>query len=200
VGREAQVRCDIGTQTETVKAQIESGKLILRGSAIRRQLETDRISRARVHDDALVFEAPEGDTVMLHLGAKEASTWLRKLQAPAPTLTDKLGIGRERLVAVYGTVDDEKLAEALHEVVATTAEAATVLVAVLRSKADLDEVVQLHAAMPCRGLWVVHEKGPKASLKSVTIRETLRGLGYKDHKVAGISPQWTATRYAKPAA
>ncbi len=198
MGYEARARCDLGTQTETVKALLESDRIILRGQAIRRQIETVRLAHLRVHGEALVFEAPEGETVVLHLGTQEAGKWMRKLQAPAPTLAAKLGIGPAALAAVYGMVDDEALAAALEGAVTSEAAAATVLVAVLRSEADLNEAVRLHAGMPCRGLWAVHEKGSRVALPSASIRNALREMGYKDHKVAGVSPRWTATRYAKP--
>ncbi|SEK54304.1 hypothetical protein SAMN05216359_102148 [Roseateles sp. YR242] len=197
MGYEAQALCELGLQREHVKALLESHEILLRG-AIRRRFVLTSILNPRVKDDVLAFESADGDTVTLHLGSDVSEKWLRKIQTLPPSLAEKLGIGPDRPAAVFGTVPDEALAQALSNGTETrNLQAATVLIAVVKTPADLAAAVQMHSTMPCRGLWIIHRKGPKAALPEAQIRATLRDLAYRDHKIAGVSSQWTATRYAR---
>lgn len=197
MGYEAQALCELGMKRENVKALLESHELLLRG-AIKRRFAITTMVNPRVRDGVLTFEAADGATVSLHLGSDVSQLWLRKIQTPPPSLADKLGIGPDQPAAVFGTVPDEALSQALSSGTETrNLQTATVLIAVVKTPADLVAAVQMHADMPCRGLWIIHQKGPKAALPDAQIRTTLRDLGYKDHKVATVSAHWTATRYAR---
>ena len=197
MGYEAQVLCDTGAQRETVKALLESDVLILRGSVTRHRIETSLIQQPRLQGEMLTFEA-QGQTFSLYLGAKDAEKWLHKLQTPPPTLAAKLGIGPDRNAAVFGEANDLALQLALDGATTANACAATVLIAIVLSPDELLGAVAAHAGMPCRGLWVVFEKGKKAALGDTAIRHALRERGYKDNKTTAVSDRLTATRYMRP--
>lgn len=197
MGYEAQALCELGLKRENVKALLESHELLIRG-AIKRRFALAAIFNPRVQDGVLAFESASGDTVSLHLGSDVSQKWLRKIQAPPPSLADKLGIGPDHPAAVVGTVPDEALAHALSNGTETrNLQAASVLIAVVKTPADLARAVQTHSTMPCHGLWVIHQKGPKVALPDAQIRASLRDLGYRDHKVSAVSANWTATCYAR---
>ncbi len=197
MGYEAQVLCELGTERQTVLALLEAQELVLRG-ALRRRFLIAYMAAPRVDRGALTFESKDGDTVALHLGDELARKWLKKIQTPPPPLAAKLGISPQEPAAVLAPVTDAHLAQALHGATTEDMNRATVLVAMLHSMNDLHAAVAQHASMPCRGLWLVHRKGPDAALPDARIREAMRELGYKDHKITGVSDEWTATRYAKP--
>jgi hypothetical protein len=197
MGYEAQVLCELGPERHTVLALLESQELVLRG-ALRRRFLIAYMAAPRVHRGALTFESKDGDTVALHLGDELARKWLKKIQTPPPPLAAKLGICAHDPAAVLGPVTDAQLGQALQGATTEDMRRATVLVAMLHSMSDLEAAVAQHASMPCRGVWLVHRKGPDAALPDARIREAMRELGYKDHKITGVSAEWTATRYAKP--
>ncbi len=197
MGYEAQVLCELGSERQTVLALLESQELVLRGP-LRRRFLIACMAAPRVDRGALTFESNDGDTVALHLGDELARKWLKKIQTPPPPLAAKLGIGAHQPAAVLGPVTDSHLAQALHGATTEDSGRATVLVVMLHSMGDLEAAVAQHASMPCRGVWLVHRKGPDAALPDARIREAMRERGYKDHKITGVSAEWTATRYAKP--
>jgi len=196
MGREAQAPCAIGAARETARLLLESREIVVRGATLRRRFEIAALAALRVEGGALRFEAG-GEPVTLELGAAEAGKWLRKLQAPPPTLAARLGIGPDRPAAVHGPVDDATLAEALAGATTDDPARATALVAVVRSLAQLDAAIAAHAGLGCRHLWVVHEKGRDAALGDTAIRTALRGRGYIDSKSSAVSERLTATRYAR---
>jgi hypothetical protein len=198
MGYEAQVLCELGTERQTVLALLESQELVLRG-ALRRRFLIAYMAAPRVDRGALTFESKDGDTVALHLGDELARKWLKKIQTPPPPLAAKLGIGPHARAAVIGPITDASLAQALKGATTDDFSRAEVLIAMLQGMSDLQAAVAQHAAMPCRGVWLVHRKGPDAALPDAQIRLAMRELGYKDHKITGVSSEWTATRYAKPA-
>ncbi|WAC75081.1 hypothetical protein OU995_10435 [Roseateles sp. SL47] len=197
MGDEVQVLCELGEERRLVRAFLESQELVLRG-ALRRRFLITGMAAPRVQSGALMFESTEGDTVSLHLGEVLANKWLKKIQTPPPSLAAKLGISASQRAFVLGDVTDETLSQALQGTTTTQPVAAVVLVTMVRTIADLQAAVAAHAQMPCRGLWLVHEKGANAPLPDSRIRVAMRELGYKDHKITGVSDRWTATRYAKP--
>ena len=195
MGREAQAPCAIGATRETAKLLLESREIIVRGPTLRRRFGIAALAGVRIDGGALRFEA-DGETVALELGAAEAAKWLQKMQAPPPTLAAKLGIGPDRPAAVHGVVDDPALAEALAGATTDDPARATALVAVVRSLAQLDAAIAAHAALGCRHLWVVNEKGRDAALGDTPVRAALRGRGYIDSKTSAVSDRLSATRYA----
>jgi len=135
----------------------------------------------------------------LNLGAAEATKWLKKIQVGPPSLASKLGISGEKPAAVFGPVDeDASLASALAGACTQSAQDATVLLALVQSQQALDRALALHASMPCRALWLVYEKGPKAIFGEGLIRSHVRSLGYRDNKSCAVSDRLSATRYLKP--
>ncbi len=199
MGLEAQALCRIGATGEPVKALLESTQLVLRGATIRRRFERPELQHLCVRGSALQWQAGD-ETVVLELGAALAQKWLLKLQTPPPTLAAKLGIGPDKPAAVLGMVDDAALHQALEGATTDDLSLAVELLAVVHADAELQQAVQRHAGMSCRGLWVVHEKGSGAALGDVAIRQALRGQGYKDVKTTAVSGRYTATRYLKPGA
>lgn len=197
MGREAQGPCTIGRHTEPVKALLESTELIVRGSTHKRRFALAQLQAVRVEGPALRFEA-ESHTVSLELGAEEAQKWLKKMLAPPPTLAAKLGISDSSPAWVLGPVDDDTLQAALHGATASRTQDAAVLLVVARRLQDLEAAMAQHTTLPCKHLWVVHEKGPGAALGDGDIRTHLRARGYRDNKTSAVSARLTATRYARP--
>jgi hypothetical protein len=195
MGREAICSCRVGAQQAEVKALLESTELILRG-AIKRRYALGSLKAISVLGGELHFTAGD-EPVALLLGDSESQRWAAKIATPPKSLADKLGLNAAQPAYVWGDASDPALAEALRGAQTRSRSAAKVLVAVLRSEAELAEMIVLHQQMACAAVWVVHPKGPAASLGDTTIRQSLREQGYVDNKTSAVSPELTATRYVK---
>lgn len=195
MGREAQGEARCGGESGAVKALLEAQEIILRG-AVRRRFARAALTDLAVDGEVLRFRAG-AEEVVLTLGAKEAAAWLRKLSTPEPTLAEKLGIAADRKVLLFGTAQDIALRQAIEGSEARHAGEAVQGLIVATSPAELAEALEQHRrALPTAVLWIVHPKGPAASLKDAEVRQTLRGLGYVDTKICAVSAALTATRYA----
>jgi hypothetical protein len=198
MGREASCTARVGTESAEVKALLESTTVVLRGD-LKRRWAIAALQQLRIEGDELRFEA-DGEPVALALGAKEAERWLKKLQAPPPTLAAKLGVSAENPALLIGpTVGplDPALAEALTHGLTTNPRQARMLVAVLSKPSELQRMADFHASMICKTVWVVHPKGPGASPSDAEVRTAMRGWGYVDNKTSAVSDALTATRYVK---
>jgi hypothetical protein len=195
MGREATCAARVGAESAEVKALLESSELILRGG-FKRRYAIAGMRELQVLGDELQFQA-SGEQVALALGAAQATSWARKIATPAPTLAAKLGIAGDRPAYVFGNADDPALAAALTGASTSDAQRAHLLIAVLRSEADLEAAVELHAGMPCAMLWAVVPKGRGAVPSDASVRRTLRERGYVDSKTAAVSATLTATRYGR---
>jgi hypothetical protein len=195
MGRETVCQAHVGPERAEVKALLESMELILRG-AIKRRYPVATLQKLRVANGALHFQA-NGEVVALFLGEEQSLRWANQVNTPPPTLAAKLGLGPSQRAFVLGVLDDDALKQALQGVVTTDAKAAHVLLAVVRSEADLQSAITAHSLMPCPAMWVVHGKGKAAAVGDSLVRQTLRAQGYMDNKTSAVSDTLTATRYAR---
>lgn len=198
MGREASCIARVGAASGEVKALLESTAIVLRGG-LRQRWEIAALQDLMLDGDELRFVAG-GEQVALILGAKEGERWLKKLQTPPPTLAAKLGVSPENPALLIGPTRgplDPALAEALSQGLTANPRAARMLVAVLQSAAELPRLVEFHAGLPCKTVWVVHPKGPGASPSDAEVRAEMRDRGYVDNKTSAVSDQLTATRYVR---
>jgi len=198
MGREASCTARVGAETAETTALLESTTVVLRG-ALRRRWDIAALQGLCVAGEELRFDAG-GEAVALVLGEKEAQRWLKKLQAPPPTLAAKLGVGPANPALLIGPTAgtlDPALAEALADGLTGNPRQARMLVAVLSKPAELTRMADFHADMICKTVWVVHAKGPAASPSDAEVRAEMRGRGYVDNKSCAVSDKLTATRYVR---
>src|ERR1700733_12502884 len=110
MGLEAACECTFHGTTAKVKALLESRELILRGE-IRMTAPLSSLTKVRVESDSLCFNLNK-KPVQLHLGAKAAESWAKKIKTPPPTLADKLGI-TGKIVRTIGPITDRALDSAI---------------------------------------------------------------------------------------
>lgn len=194
MGREARCTAWWGTRTGDVSVHLAGGEIAVRG-AIRARAPLASLRDVRVTGGALRFRAGDEDVVLL-LGAY-AERWAKALVTPPPSLAAKLGIRAGTRVAVYGTVDDAALAEALGAGVPADGDGVDVIVARVDDAAELARVIALRAAdvrsrVP---MWVVYTKGRSAPLGETTVRAMLCARGLVDVKVAAVSSTLTALQF-----
>ncbi len=154
----------------------------------------------RAGGDTLRFSV-RGDEVALVLGA-DATRWAAKIAAPAPSLAAKLGLTAATRVLVAGRIDDPALAEALSVAKRTRAGASADAIVARVDDADvLAHLATTHRAALDRGvpLWVVYTKGKNAPLGETAVRAMLRERGLIDLKVASVSSELTALKFARRA-
>lgn len=197
MGREAQCICRIGAQVANVSVHLEAARLTLRGE-LSRNYELALLRDVQACEGQLRFSAGD-EAVALDLGDYDAPRWAKKILAPAPTLAAKFGLSPQHKAFVVGTLDDPVLAEALKDVQTLTSRSAYLLIAIVTSEAELMGAIGIHRALPCRAVWVVHPKGPAASLGETAVRHLMRENGYVDNKSSAVSEALTATRYAASA-
>lgn len=196
MGREAQCLCQVGDEIAEAKALLESDAMLLRGGFKRRYPLAD-LSGLRVEGDRLCFDAA-GEHVALELGAKPAASWLKKIATPPPTLAEKLGLSPVHRGLVIGPLDEPALLEALQGARTELPAEAHIALAVVASEDQLLAAIAAHAGLPsARHLWVIHPKGPKASLTDAMVRRLMTAAGYVDSKTSAVSAALTATRYGR---
>jgi hypothetical protein len=196
MGREAHCHARWSGGEGEVKALLEARDLILRGDR-RAVWPIASLGEPRVVEDRLELTTPDGP-LALSLGAMAAQSWARKIQAPPPTLAEKLGVGLANPVQVIGEFDDLALEAAVAGALAPAGEARTSL-AVVKSPADLDAALQAHATLPADApIWIVNVKGAKSPFGENAVRAAMRAKGFMDNKTASVSDRLAATRYARP--
>jgi hypothetical protein len=195
MGREAVCTVRYRGESAEGKALLETGELILRG-AVRARIPRARLERAAVEGGTLTLIA-DGSPLELDLGEKEAAAWLRALAKAPPTLAEKLGVGPARRAYVPRPVRDAELQAALAGAMATSADAAAVIVAELDGVAAFDAAVEIALAHPLLPVWFVQAKGKASAPTDADVRTRLRALGYVDTKSCAVSARMTATRYAR---
>jgi hypothetical protein len=196
MGREAECAASAGGDRGHVKALLEAKELILRGAIRRRWLLAD-LNEVRVVEDRLCLRAGD-ECVELMLGEAQAASWARKIAAPAPSLSAKLGLGSASRAFVIGALADAELVAALDGCITTQPEAAALCVAVVLDAQALEAALEIHAGLPgIRPLWLVYPKGRDSTLPDGVVREHLRAAGYVDSKSTAVSDRLTATRYAR---
>lgn len=193
MGREAKAHCQWHEKQFEARVLLESTEIILRGDNRARIARTE-ISEVAVLGDALVLTVGS-ETLVVELGAPEAEKWREFLLRPLPTLAEKLGIAADTRVFGLGWQDVPELAEALCGNIVATIEDANLLVAVLRSEADLQYSFALAKRRPDVPFWCVYGKGKAAPIGDAAIRSFLRAKGLVDSKSCAVSAEMTATRY-----
>jgi hypothetical protein len=197
MGREAICECTFAGTTGKVKALLETNEIILRGD-VRMTAPLQALQNVMVQADRLCFTIDK-HSVQLHLGAKAAGSWAKKIKALPPSLADKLGI-TGKTVRTVGSVADRALDSALTSAAQIRAEKPDVIVACVDTPESLtatlrDAKKQLAQGVP---IWFVYRKGPGHPLNEAAIRATLRAHGLMDTKVASVSPELTALRFNLP--
>lgn len=197
MGREATCDCTFDGTTARVKALLETDEIILRGP-IRLTAPLKALKSIRVESESLCFSLDK-HPIQLHLGAKAAESWAKKLKTPPPTLADKLGI-TGKTIRTIGPIDDRALLSALSAATLVSAVDPEVILAQVDSPESLATTLrtakpQLDHSIP---IWLVYRKGPGHAINEKLIRSTLRSLGYMDTKVASVSEHLTALRFNLP--
>lgn len=193
MGREAIATCHWRGEAAEVKALLEGREIILRG-AIR--LRLDRAAcEAMAHDGDDLILTTGGERLVLALGEVEAAKWLAKLQAPLPTLAQKLGLSAAKPALVIGTLNDPELAQALAGGITSEPDRAALLIAMIECRSDLAAALALAQTKPQLHIWCVYPKGKAALVSDAEIRTTMRAAGLMDNKTCAVSERLTATRY-----
>ncbi|MBL8130094.1 MAG: hypothetical protein JNM64_20825 [Chloroflexia bacterium] len=192
MGKEADIRAEVGNAAGEVRALLERDELILRGE-IRRRFPRTALQDTTVADGVLSFTGA-GQAVRLHLG-DAAATWHTAITTPPPSLRAKLGLDRGAKALLHGPCDDADLAAALAGVVTANGAEAAMLVACITSRDDLAAAEAVQARYPRLPIWAVYPKGRNVPFGDGAIRDTLRAHGFKDTKACAVSARLTATRY-----
>lgn len=142
--------------------------------------------------DGALMEFPLGDKV---------DRIANKVRRP-PTLMDKLGVKPDLAVAVIGVEAKPFLAELEAAVPdyqhGEPARPVDLLFLGVRSVDQLERIASLvDVVAPDGGLWVVYPKA-RSTLRESHVLEAGRAAGLKDVKVARISQDLTALRFAHP--
>ena len=198
MGREAVCLCNWGGQSADAKVLLETHELIVRG-AIRRRVPIASLTEVAVHEGQLHFRSGEDD-VALTLGQELAQSWARKIATPPPTLAAKLGIHGQSKVLVLGESGSEELDAALAEVGTQTSKVPELIIIHAGTQIELHNALKraiAYAVSPA--IWIVYRKGPRSELSEADIRNTLRGQGFMDTKVASVSATHTALRFNRRA-
>lgn len=193
MGREAICTATWDGATGEAKALLESTEIILRGD-IRARIARAGITGVTARGDDLAVDV-SGDTLTLELGATEATKWAAALLKTPPTLAEKLGLATGKRAFVLGVIDDAALAAALDGATTPVLANADMIVAILRSDADLSATLDTARTAPTCAIWIVAGKGKFATVSDNAIRGFMRAGHYVDSKTSGISDRWTATRY-----
>jgi hypothetical protein len=199
MGREAICDCTFNGTTAKVKALLEFEELILRGN-IRMRAPLRALKDIRVEGESLCFNLDDPTfPFQLHLGAKTAESWAKKIKSPPPTLAAKLGI-IGKVVRTIGPVSDKAVFSALCQAALVSARKPDLIVACIDTPESLVATLQEAKAQLARSvpIWLIYRKGPGHPLNESAIRTTLRANGLMDTKVASVSPELTALRFSLP--
>ncbi len=194
MGRVALCECTFEGTTAKVKALLESHEIILQGG-IRMSAPLDALQNVRVESESLCFNIDK-HPLQLHLGAKAADSWAKKIKTPPPTLADKLGI-TGKVVRTIGPIGDRALLSALSSATQISARNPNLILACVDTPESLmttlrDAKTQLAKSIP---IWLIYRKGPGHPLNEAAIRTCLRAQGLMDTKVASVSQFLTALRF-----
>ncbi len=195
MGAEAECRVWWNQQTSIGKALLETRELLFRGT-FRLKIPFDAITTLEARNGQLQVSWPEGPAVF-ELGSA-AEKWMEKIRNPK-SLIDKLGVKPGMAVAVDGVEDAEfrrQLSERTTEVSEGKPAARTELFFYgIDGQRRLEGITKaLQALREGVAVWTVYPKGVKTVTES-DVRTALRGLGWKDTKVAAFSATHTALRW-----
>lgn len=196
MGLEANCTCRMADGSAEVRALLESREMILRGG-VRRTIPIAAIADLRVENGALAFRVGD-EAIVLELGENVAARWAKKIATPPPSLAHKLGLGPATKAWVIGAVEDPALIAALDGHRADGPTDAALALAVVGDSGALERALAAYEAAPLSGpVWIVHGKGPRASIGDGAVRAYMRAAGFKDNKVSAVSDALSATRYAR---
>jgi hypothetical protein len=193
MGREVQCLCRWGAEAGIVKALLESDEIIIRG-AIKHRVRLAEIRHMQADAAGLQFTAGR-DRVTLSMPREEGARWFKKINAPPPSLRDKLGLGDAVKALVVGEISDVTLKEALDGCTATSD--AKIVIAIARNDRQLAAAARTyHRLAAGTAIWIVYEKGKDAKFGETLVRAGMRAMGYVDTKVASVSTGLTASRFS----
>jgi hypothetical protein len=195
MGREAEGHATWRGASGAVKAILESDGIILRGE-VRAKLGRDGLMGWRVEGDDLLLRS-EGEPLVLTLGVKEATSWVKALEKPAPSLAAKLGLSDTARAWVIGGPPPEEIAIAVAGAETHGPEGAALVIAVLTGPGDLEAAVAAGEAHRLR-VWCVYGKGKAAAVGDSAVRAAFRAAGWMDIKTSAVSTEYTATLYRPP--
>jgi hypothetical protein len=194
MGRQARATWIGDDGLAAVTLHLEAGGLQVSGER-RARVPRAALSHVQASDGVVSFVA-EGATYRFRLGAA-ASTWVRALTTPPPSLAEKLGIAAGRTVAVRGDLPVAELEAALSDATRVPPFEAELVVVVVRDRDELASLpVWFRECGVASPVWVVHGKGRQTTAPGDTdVRSALRGSGWRDTKVSAIADSWSATRF-----
>ena len=178
---------------------LETDELIIRGEA-RVKIPRASIERVAARAGILTITSPVA-TVSLSLGDDAANKWKKKLEEPPKRLIDKLDVKPGAKVWLYGTLDDDLVAQVAERtdsiVRGTSASGCDVVFVSVDSEKELDRIPRALKATVERGaIWVVHPKGP-SGIADTTIFEKAKTLDLAYTKVARVSETHTAEKLVR---
>lgn len=191
MGREAFVEVSYAGRSATAKALLEPEGIVIRrpiGLTIRR----DAIRALAVQGGDLTGQGDQGP-FRLSLGPGEALKWKSNLEAPLPTLAEKMGLKPGLMVWRFGDLDIPEIRGALSGTVDMVSDAATLGVARVVAAGDIDAVI---ASSPSP-VWIVNDKGRDVAFGDAAIRSAMRRAGWIDTKSCAVSAGLSATRYRR---
>jgi hypothetical protein len=192
MGREAEGHATWRGASGAVKACLESDGIILRGE-VRAKLRRDGLARWRVEAEDLHLWS-EDEPLVLTLGAREATAWVKALEKPVPSLAAKLGLSATKRAWVIGGPPPEEIAVAVAGAETPGPEGAAMVVAVLTGPGDLEAALAAGNAHRLR-VWCVYGKGTAAAVGDSAVRAVFRAAGWMDIKTSAVSEAFTATLY-----
>lgn len=197
MGRQAKAFWIEAGERTAVTLHLESDALEVSGGR-RAKVPRSEFRRIDAIDGVMEFEAG-GDSFRFELG-DAASAWAKALATPAPSLAEKLGVAHGESVAVRGELPIAELTEALSDAPRLAPWEAAVVVAVVRTEAELDSLPGwLRECGVVAPVWIVHGKGRASTAPGDNaVRTVMRAAGLHDTKVSAIGGTWSATRYSLP--
>lgn len=195
MGREAEGHAVWRGVSGAVRAYLESDGIILRGD-VRGKLPRAGLMGWRVEGEDLCLRS-DGESLVLTLGAKEAAAWVKALEKPLPSLSQKLGVSGTARAWVVGGPVPEEIAVAVAGSEAVGPEGAAVIVAVLSGPGDLEAALAAGRQSGLR-VWCVHGKGKAAAVPEAAVRAAFRAAGWMDIKASAVSDGYSATLYRPP--
>jgi len=199
MGAEAHCSVRFGRTTAEGKALLETDELIFRGDGLRLSIPFKTISRVDAKDGVLRVSWPDG-TAAFDLGTA-AVKWADKIRNP-PSRMQKLNIQQGQLVLFVGLRDAtlrEEIETCGATVLARAIEPVDAIFVAANERGDLERLITVQKFLKRDGaVWVIRPKG-SAQITENDVRNTARGAGLVDVKVARFSDTHTAEKFVIPA-
>jgi hypothetical protein len=195
MGRQSKATWIDGGKRADVTLHLEAAGLQVRGER-RADIPRGAWSRVEAEGGMVSFEADDR-VYRFELGAA-ASVWAKALNAPLPSLAEKLGTTEGGSVAVHGDIPVTDLEAALADAARVPPWEADLLLVTVRTEPELDALpAWLRECGASSPVWIVHGKGRATTAPGdAAVRLVMRAAGYRDTKVSAIADEWSATRYS----